>query len=499
MTPGTASTDAATTALRDEGAAVELTRRHVCRLADAVRQELTARGVGKGDVVLVQVGNSWRFVALYLALRRLRAVTAPVPLGWRAPELGDATKATGAAWVVSSARRIRDLGARVAPAEPDDAVVLHATGQPAAAPVAGLRHPEPAGPDQAADDRATEPTEPPDPTEPVLLAHSVVESGTRWVAHTHRSADFGLASCAAAWGLSSASRILVGAQVGFLAGFQWGVRLGLHLGAAITLLPAWDARAAARAVDVHGCDFMYGTGRQLTELLDQLAAGTARDLVFALAASQPTEEVVRRAHEVGTTVVATYGQPESFLMATCRRADSVAVRGTTRGRALAGTSLGVRHHVATQDAPAWEEIVTTGPHVGRYLAESSSVNTKQVTGSTLATGEQGWLDESGHLHWVRSRARTIVRSGVVISPAEVVSLLRSCPGVLDVRVRAVASVRHGQEVLAELRVAAGVGDGDVTDFLRERDVARHRWPDRFELGVDPLGREYIMDTEGPGE
>jgi len=58
------------------------------RAVDAVAEALAAKGIGKDDVVMVQLPNCWELAMLYLAISRTGALTSPAPVLWREAELG---------------------------------------------------------------------------------------------------------------------------------------------------------------------------------------------------------------------------------------------------------------------------------------------------------------------------------------------------------------------------------------------------------------------------
>ena len=403
----------------------------------ALCAELLDAGVVRDDVVISRLGNSWQFLVLYLALQHLGAVIVPVPQSWRRTEIDQARQATRARWRVSQGRGGSD----------DDLLLDGPDG--AVCPLVTLRSP--------AGGRAqwVEPESRDKAGRPVFIAFSVVESGTRWV--------------------------------GFLAGFQWGFRLGMFLGAEMTVLRRWDAKAAADAIDRHGCDFFYGTIRQLDELLAALDHDDDRDLVFVLAASQPTPEIVTRAQSLGCTVIPTYGQPESFLMSSCARSDSLERRGSTRGSEVAGTSLSTAPRCSGADT--WQDIETTGPHVGRDIDVPASSDLRSIEGSTLVTGDEGWIDDQGYLHWVGSRSNVIMRSGIAISPEEIAEIFRGHPDVLDAHAYAIPSPKHGEGLLVSLDIGRSIDEAELMAYMTDRGVARYKLPDQLQLRLTAEDKE----------
>ncbi|WP_366923756.1 acyl--CoA ligase [Metallumcola ferriviriculae] len=73
-----------------------LTYAQLDRAVDAVATSLAGMGIGKDDIVMVQLPNTWELAMLYLAICRTGAIISPAPMQWRFRELqyiGDLTRA----------------------------------------------------------------------------------------------------------------------------------------------------------------------------------------------------------------------------------------------------------------------------------------------------------------------------------------------------------------------------------------------------------------------
>ncbi len=74
------------------------------RAVDVLSGQLSACGLRKDDVVVVQLANSWELVALYFACFRLGVVVSPVAAQYRDHELIYVVQCTGAKALVTNAR-----------------------------------------------------------------------------------------------------------------------------------------------------------------------------------------------------------------------------------------------------------------------------------------------------------------------------------------------------------------------------------------------------------
>jgi fatty-acyl-CoA synthase len=106
------------------------------------------------------------------------------------------------------------------------------------------------------------------------------------------------------------------------------------------------------------------------------------------------------------------------------------------------------------------------------------------------TGDAGFVDDAGEVHFTGRRTEMIKTGGANVSPAELEVELRACPPVKLSRVLGVPDARLDQLVVAciELKDGATGSETDIQAFLRER-VAPYKVPKRvlfFEPGEIPM-------------
>jgi acyl-CoA synthetase (AMP-forming)/AMP-acid ligase II len=106
------------------------------------------------------------------------------------------------------------------------------------------------------------------------------------------------------------------------------------------------------------------------------------------------------------------------------------------------------------------------------------------------TGDIGFFDPDGYVHWTGRRSEMIKTGGASVSPAEIEVALRACPPVKLARVVGVPDDRLGQLVVlcAVLKDGMTATATDIQEFLRPR-VASYKVPKRvlfFEDGEIPM-------------
>jgi acyl-CoA synthetase (AMP-forming)/AMP-acid ligase II len=122
------------------------------------------------------------------------------------------------------------------------------------------------------------------------------------------------------------------------------------------------------------------------------------------------------------------------------------------------------------------EIALDGPtalecYVGKTRAESRGPD------GFLRTGDVGYVDAAGEVHWTGRRTELIKTAGANVSPAELEIQLRACPDVRRARVVGLPDDRLGEIVTLCVEPAEGSAAtaDDLRAFLRER-VAAYKVP-----------------------
>jgi non-ribosomal peptide synthetase component E (peptide arylation enzyme) len=73
-----------------------ITYADLSRAVEGTASALAASGIGRDDIVIVQLPNCWELAMLYLAVARAGAVISPIPMQWRSKELAYVAELTEA-------------------------------------------------------------------------------------------------------------------------------------------------------------------------------------------------------------------------------------------------------------------------------------------------------------------------------------------------------------------------------------------------------------------
>jgi fatty-acyl-CoA synthase len=176
-----------------------------------------------------------------------------------------------------------------------------------------------------------------------------------------------------------------------------------------------------------------------------------------------------------------YGHTESFTIVTAYGVDTPAeITGDSHGEPLPGCTIKIVDPLTGATTPLGErgELAVKGPTLMLGYLGAASDETLDSEGF-FRTGDGGWIDERGRLHW-EGRLNDIIKTGGAnVSPLEVDAVLAACPGV-----KLNLTVGVPDELLGELVVScvvphagAQLEEGRVRAFIKEK-LASYKVPRR---------------------
>ncbi|HTV96115.1 MAG TPA: class I adenylate-forming enzyme family protein [Steroidobacteraceae bacterium] len=179
--------------------------------------------------------------------------------------------------------------------------------------------------------------------------------------------------------------------------------------------------------------------------------------------------------------MSSYGNTETFTLSAAFPSDTPReVWEGSHGEALPGNTLEIVDPQTGAVVPRGErgEIAVKGPtlmlgYLGSPLSETLD------EGGFFHTGDAGYIDERGRLHYEGRLSDVIKTGGANVSPVEVDAVLSACPGV---KIGQTVGVPH--ETLGELVVScvvahhgSSLSEGDVREYLKQR-LASYKVPRR---------------------
>ncbi len=265
------------------------------RLAAAAAAGLAARGVGRGDIVLVVARNFPAQVFTWLGLARLGAVMLPVNPNCTSEELGGFLEQVHPAVVVCD--RARDLIV--------DEAVARAS---APATVIDVHDPLAASPDEA-------PRPTIDPRDPVVLIPTSGTTGrSKLVTQTHQGYTLAAEGFPAWVGLTPEDRLITALPIFHINAPAYSLLGSMAIGASVVLLERYSPSRFLDAAREHGATECNMIGAMLEMLMRQPERPDDADNPLRLCYTGPTpprDRQLETERRFGLEIVCGYGLSES--------------------------------------------------------------------------------------------------------------------------------------------------------------------------------------------
>jgi len=452
----------------------------VDRAARTLAANLRSRGIGPGDVVVIQLPNWVEAGIAFWAAAYLGAVVVPVVHFYGAKEVDYIIRATSPDVVVTADRfGHNDYLATfesVLGAGPDPLwlVVGSTPGLPSAAtPFESLLD----------GDLLAAPLDV-DPDSPALVGFT---SGTtrdpKGVVHSHRTIGCETRQLDHFFPTGGPPQI-TGAPVGHFIGMLNAFLVPLLRDRPVNLIDVWNPGEVIRMMREEGLGMGGGAAYFLTSLLDHPDFGDdlLPNMPFAgLGGSVVPVALMERLTRLGIVAFRSYGSTEHPSITRCTIDDPEDKRLRTDGRVIHGIDM--RLDVSG-------EILSRGPDCFVGYTDPELTASVFDDDGWYRTGDIGVLDDDGYLTITDRISDIIIRGGENISAMEIEELLAGMDGVAEVCVVAAPDERLGEHAAAVIRMRDGSPVptlADVRAHLEAAGLARQKWPETIH-GVADLPR-----------
>ena len=483
---------ALTAVCADGGARTQFTYREMARMADCIAVGLTRLGVGRNDVVSMQLPNCWQFSLLYLACSRIGAVANPLMPIFRERELKFMlTHASSKVMIVQKRYRNFDYeqmfdGLREQLPDLKHVVVIGAEqdGRPAPHSFDALLA-TPAW-ETEADAQAILTNARPGPDDVTQLLYTSGTTGEpKGVMHTANTLMSNIVAYAQAMRLTSDDVILMASPMAHQTGFMYGLMMPIMLQARAVLQDIWDPKLAIRLINEERVTFTMASTAFLTDLaatVSEQRTGVPSLRTFLCAGAPIPGPLVEKAGAaLGAKVVSAWGMTEMGAVTLTRLDDADERSFNTDGFPLRGTELKVLDHDDRPAAPGvtGRLFVRTSSGFAGYLSRPHW-NGVDADG-WFDTGDMAYVDARGYLRIAGRSKDVIIRGGENIPVVEIEELLYRHPQISDVAIVAYPDPRLGERACAVVvpKPGAHVGMPDLVDFLKTHKVALQYIPERL--------------------
>ncbi|WP_024515391.1 cyclohexanecarboxylate-CoA ligase [Bradyrhizobium sp. Tv2a-2] len=478
----------ALTAVRAEGGDFrQFTYRQLAALADRIAIGLSRLGVGRDDVVAMQMPNWWQFSLLYLACSRIGAVLNPLMPIFRERELGFMLR-HGEAKLLVVPRQFRNfdheaMARRLKPQLPSLARIVVVDG----------------GGEDDFDTLLTKPEweKQPDATRilaanrpgPDDITQLIYTSGTtgepKGVMHSANTLMANIVPYAERLKLGKADVVLMASPMAHQTGFMYGLMMPIMLQAQAVLQDVWEPAKAAELIRQQDVTFTMASTPFLTDLtrvVSETGRGVPGLKTFLCAGAPIPGPLVEQARKaLGAKIVSAWGMTENGAVTLIRLDDDDERAFTTDGCALPGVEVRILDGDGAT-APAGEIgrlVVRASSNFGGYLKRPQWNNTDPD--GWFDTGDLARIDAAGYIRITGRSKDVIIRGGENIPVVEIEALLYRHPAVAQVAIVAYPDERLGERACAVVVPKSNqtFDQAAMTEFLKQQKVTTQYIPERL--------------------
>ncbi len=460
------------------GATVRWTYAELEQRSRAIAASLVARGVDLGTRVGIVMGNRPEAVAAIYGTGLAGGVAVPLSTFSTPAELVGLLDRSAVAGVLTQSSLLgRSFGAEIDVLVGSEALPFlrwsASVGDPS-----WTRFLEAGAPQQAVIDRRLARVTPGDPG--LILFSSGTTSEPKGMIHLHRAPALQSWLQADIFRRGTDTRLWAPLPLFWTAGLTTALGPTLAGGGCVVLQETFDAGEALRLLERERVTEPYTLPHQAAALAEHTdwASTDLSSLREVYGKSVFTRHPTVDGDTTWTMPIA-YGMSETCASVVSHRWSNTRdeMKAST-GRLLPGVRLRIIDP-ATGDAlgPGHDgEIALAGPTViDRYVGKTREQSLD--ADGFLRTGDAGFVDADGAVHWTGRRTEMIKTAGANVSPAELEFALRACPDVRRAKVIGLPDERLGEVVTLCAEVADGttVTADDLRAFLAER-VAKYKVP-----------------------
>ena len=416
---------------------------------------LGSLGIGRGDVVAVQLPNIPEYLLSYAAICALGAMLQPVHMPYRRAEITHllAHSEAKAFICVSPVEGLEGVEHVIALGERFCALA-------AAPPLERVREGSP-------EDRF------------LLLYTSGTTDNPKGVPHAQRGFLANAMASVPELEVTKEEVVLSAAPLTHLYGL-YAYHVSLCSGAAMSLLQSFTPVGLAEVVQKHRANCAFTGPAHFKPLLDAglLERHDFSSLRFACLSGSPVPPALATAVEKklpkGKTIQL-WGMTELQAGSFSRPRDPADVRHGTAGAATPGTELRVvDERLQVRGASLFSE----------YLKNERATREAFTPDGWFETGDTAELSAGGHLRFTGRVKEIINRGGVKYSPLDVEAIIDRMPGVARSAIVPYPDAVLGERACVFVQPAPGAPRATLEAIMSELDragVAKFKWPERLEL------------------
>ena len=260
--------------------------------------------------------------------------------------------------------------------------------------------------------------------------------------------------------------------------------------AAKILMPPWyGAKGALELIEQKQVSIACLVPTQLAKMLQEADSHhynlSSVRIWFTTGSALPASVAEAVEERIGGTTISQYGAVDFGAMAVPLPGDDFTTRMYTVGKPRFGTQVKIVDDDGKEVAKGMSgEIKGKGPCCSSgYYKDVKTTQEAWNKGGWYATGDLGKFDEQGNLVIVGRKKDMIIRGGQNIIPSEIENLLITHPKIRDVAMVAMPDPIMVEKACAYIipRSNETVTLEEVTSFLKKKNVASFKLPERLEI------------------
>ena len=472
------------TALVDQS--VHLTYADVERLSFRLASHLIRMGLKKGDVVAVQLPNSWEFAVTHLALARIGLIILPVNLMYRKKELAFMLSFAEAKAVVTIDKwKAFDHAALMDELKQELPQLQHiiVTGTEIRSGHHSFTTLLKTESVHAAEEELSFFT--PRPEDKMLMMFtSGTESDPKAVVHTYQSFVPTHLQNAQEYQMSSHDTILCLTPMSHMFSLPMLI-MGLKHGARQIMLAQFSVEKTLELIEREGVTFCVASPTHLIDLLKgtdgrERIASNLR-LILTGGTKIPSQMVKELRQRLGCEIAAQWGMTELGGGTFTRPADRAELTWDTVGRVCPSGEVQIfdEEGLPVADGEVGEIGFRGLSLFAGYYKNEAGTKESFLENGFFLTGDLGWKDAEGYIHFVSRKKDTINRGGLKVHAAEIEEALVMHPKIKQAAVVSVPDERLGERGCAVVSFMDGetMSLEEVTEYLLRLGMAKYKLPE----------------------
>lgn len=463
------------------------TYRELARMADRIAVGLSRLGVGRNDVVAMQLPNWWQFSLTYLACSRIGAVLNPLMHIFRERELRFMLgHASAKVVIVPKTFRGFDFETMVEGLKGElpmleRIVVVGGSGPNSYEALLS----EPAWEDEPDAQQVLTANRPGADDVTQLIYTSGTTGEPKGVMHTANTTMSNIVPYAERLQLGRDDVVLMASPMAHQTGFMYGLMMPIALRASAVLQDVWDAKKAIGLINAEKVTFTMASTPFLSDL-SRTVTDTATPVpslrIFLCAGAPIPGPLVEQAQSaLGVKIVSAWGMTENGAVTLTRLDDPDSMAATTDGCPLPGVEVKVVDDDGNPlpNGTPGRLLLRACSNFGGYLLRPQWNNTD--ADDWFDTGDLAFLNDQGYIRISGRSKDVIIRGGENIPVVEIESLLYRHPAIAQVAIVAYPDERLGERACAVVVPKDGqtLQFDEMIDFLKSHKVSTNYLPERL--------------------